>query len=95
MSYQNNLNLQPRGITLPIPIAVQELKSHVMQMLSKFHDHIGEDPHIHVQNFEMVMMSQRVAGLMEEYIRLLSFPYTLEDEARDWVNALPPGEITT
>lgn len=67
---QIELNLRPRGITLPAPTASWELKSHVAQMLPKFHDHIGEDPHKHVQNFEMVMTSQRVEGIMEEYICL-------------------------
>lgn len=51
--------------------------------------------HKQLQNFKMVMMSQNVAGILEEYIWLVSFLYTLEDNARDWVNALSLGEITT
>lgn len=37
----------------------------------------------------------RTNGNLAEYIRLLAFPFSLQDSAREWLYTLPMGSITT
>ncbi|XP_057771076.1 uncharacterized protein LOC130990864 [Salvia miltiorrhiza] len=61
LAYPTNLNLRPNEITLPEnPFASRryDLKPSLLQILPKFNGYPGDDPHTHLQDFEMTIMHQ-------------------------------------
>ncbi|XP_057808669.1 uncharacterized protein LOC131023139 [Salvia miltiorrhiza] len=96
MMFPNNLNLRPMGIVLPNITGNWELKHNLIQILPKYSDMPGEDPMRHLQDFEMACGTIRtVSPALTEYIRLLTFPFSLQEGARDWLYVLPKSSITT
>ena len=89
------MNLRPMGITLPAVTQNWDIHANFIQILPKFHGMPGEDPQRHLQDFEMVCQTQPSDHGREEYVRLVSFPFTLQDGARDWLYTLPTGAVTT
>ncbi|XP_027118714.2 uncharacterized protein [Coffea arabica] len=92
-----DLTHQPLCITFPTLAENTsfELKSGLIQLLPSFHGLSGEEPHKHVQEFEVVCSSMKPPGVTEEQIRLMAFPFSLKDAAKDWLYYLPAGSITT
>ncbi|KAH6766589.1 hypothetical protein C2S52_017572 [Perilla frutescens var. hirtella] len=78
--FPTNMNLRPMGIALPAVTQNWDIHANFIQILPKFHGMLGEDPSDHGR---------------EEYVRLVSFPFTLQDGARDWLYTLPTGAVTT
>ena len=86
---------QPLCITCPILNAPLELRTCMIHMLPKFQGLENEDPHRHLKEFYVVCSSMRPQGITDEQIRLVAFPFTLIESAKDWLYYLPPGSITT
>jgi Retrotransposon gag protein len=61
------------------------------QFLGKSH----EDPTRHLRNFINIADNFRITGVQSEAMRHLLFPYTLEGEAREWLERQPPGSMAT
>ncbi|XP_057803312.1 uncharacterized protein LOC131018615 [Salvia miltiorrhiza] len=96
MMFPNNLNLRPMGIVLPNITGNWELKHTLIQILPKYSDMPGEDPMRHLQDFEMACGTIRTAfPALTEYIRLLTFLFSLQEGAREWLYILPESSITT
>ncbi|XP_057779762.1 uncharacterized protein LOC130998354 [Salvia miltiorrhiza] len=96
MMFPSNLNLRPSAIVLPEITGNWELKHTLIQILPKYSDMPGEDPQRHLQDFEMTCGTVRTASLaLGEYIRLLTFPFSLLEGAREWLYDLPEGSIRT
>ncbi|XP_057770898.1 uncharacterized protein LOC130990689 [Salvia miltiorrhiza] len=96
MMFPNNLNLRPSAIVLPEITGNWELKHTLIQILPKYSDMPGEDPQMHLQDFEMACGTVRTASqALGEYIRLLTFPFSLLEGAREWLYDLPEGSIQT
>lgn len=96
--FLGNANLNPAGVVLPAIQNDWELKHSLIQILPKFSDHPGEEPQRHLQDFEMAIRTIRTTenqGTLREYIRLLTFPFFLQDGAREWLYQLPNGSVTT
>ena len=93
--FPTNMNLRPMGITIPAVTQTWDLQASFIQILPKFHGMTGEDPQRHLQDFEMVCQTQPSDHGREEYVRLVSFPFTLQDGAWDWLYTLPTGSVTT
>ncbi|KAK4395762.1 hypothetical protein Sango_1730500 [Sesamum angolense] len=55
----------------------------------------GEDSHKHLKEFHVVCFGMRPQGITEEQIKLRAFPFSLVDQAKDWLYFLPSGSITT
>lgn len=89
-----NLNLKPRGTVLPDHHGHWDLKSGFIMMLPKFNDWPGEDPQRHLQDFELACESQRVEDGMKEYVKLIAFPFSLHEGAREWLYLIPERTIT-
>ncbi|RDX68750.1 hypothetical protein CR513_52232, partial [Mucuna pruriens] len=62
-----------------------ELKSGLIHLLSKFHGLIGEDPHKHLKEFHMVCSMMRSQGILEDYIKMKAFPFSLDGAEKDWL----------
>ncbi|XP_043807665.1 uncharacterized protein LOC122722077 [Manihot esculenta] len=86
---------QPLCITYPILNAPLELRTGMIHMLPKFQGLENEDPHLHLKEFYVVCSSMRPQGITDEQIRLVAFPSTLIESAKDWLYYLPPSSITT
>ncbi|XP_051130793.1 uncharacterized protein LOC127251225 [Andrographis paniculata] len=92
-----NLAQQPLCINFPTlnnTIAF-ELKSGLIHLLPSFHGLAGEEPHKHLQEFDVVCSSMKPPGVTDEQIKLKAFPFSLKDAAKDWLYYLPPGSIDT
>ena len=90
-----NVNQQPLCITYPTIDAAFELKYGLIHLLPSFHGFSGEDPHKHLKEFHVVCSSFRPQGVTEDHIKLMAFPFSLKDKAKDWLYYLPEGSITS
>ena len=54
-----------------------------------------KDPHLHLRLFMEVSDFFRLPGVTEEALRLKLFPYSLRDQARAWLNSLPPDSVAS
>ncbi|XP_051141304.1 uncharacterized protein LOC127258496 [Andrographis paniculata] len=61
-----------------------ELKSGLIHLLPSFHGLAGEEPHKHLQEFDVVCTSMKPPGVTEDQIKLRGFPFSLKDAAKDW-----------
>ncbi|KAK4387402.1 hypothetical protein Sango_2346800 [Sesamum angolense] len=90
-----DLNQQPLCIEYPDLEVNFELKSGLIHLLPTFRGLPGEDPHKHLKEFHVVCSGMRPQGVTEEQIKLRAFPFSLADQAKDWLYFLPSGSITT
>ncbi|RDY01470.1 hypothetical protein CR513_15191, partial [Mucuna pruriens] len=62
-----------------------ELKSGLIHLLPKFHGLTCEDPHKHLKEFHVVYSTMRLEGISEDYIKMKTFPFSLDGAAKDWL----------
>ena len=76
---------QPLCITFPTLAENTsfEMKSGLIHLLPTFHGLVGEEPHKHIQEFDMVCSIMKPPGITEEQIKLRAFPFFLKDAAND------------
>ncbi|RDX83138.1 hypothetical protein CR513_35983, partial [Mucuna pruriens] len=65
------------------PAQLYELKSGFIHMLPKFHGLVGEDPHKHLKEFHVIYSIMRPQGILEDYIKMKAFPFSLDGAAKD------------
>ncbi|XP_074318336.1 uncharacterized protein LOC141655142 [Silene latifolia] len=92
-----NLNVQPLCITFPAldDGVTFELKSGLIHQLPSFSVMSIEDPNKHLSDFHIVCTGMKPPAITNEQLKLKAFTFTLKDNARDWLNYLPLGSITT
>ncbi|XP_027182272.1 uncharacterized protein LOC113780690 [Coffea eugenioides] len=66
-----------------------ELKSKLIHLLPTFHGLSDEEPHKHIQEFDVVCSSMKSPGITEEQIKFRAFPFSLKDAAKEWLYYLP------
>ncbi|XP_014489689.1 uncharacterized protein LOC106752509 [Vigna radiata var. radiata] len=71
------------------------LKIGLIHLLPKFHGLVGECPHKHLKDFHYVCSSMRPQGVPKDQFFLRTFPYSLENAAREWMYCLAPRAITS
>ncbi|KAL0414896.1 UNVERIFIED_CONTAM: hypothetical protein Sradi_1691300 [Sesamum radiatum] len=91
----SDLNQQPLCIEYPGLEVDFELKSGLIHLLPTFRGLAGEDPHKHLKEFHVVCSGMRPQGITEEQVKLRAFPFSLAEQAKDWLYFLPSGSITT
>ncbi|RDX60719.1 hypothetical protein CR513_61113, partial [Mucuna pruriens] len=57
--------------------------------LPKFHGLVGEDPHKHLKELHVVFSTMRPQGILEDYIKMKAFPFSLDGAAKDWLYLQP------
>ncbi|KAL2243646.1 UNVERIFIED_CONTAM: Retrovirus-related Pol polyprotein from transposon 17.6 [Sesamum indicum] len=89
-----DLNQQALCIEYPDLEVDFELKSGLIHLLPTFRGLAGEDPHKHLKEFHVVCSRMRPQGISEEQVKLRAFPFSLADQAKDWLYLLPSGSTT-
>ncbi|GJZ08811.1 MAK10-like protein [Tanacetum coccineum] len=77
---------------------VVPLRSDTIQLVQNgcsFHGHRSEDPNQHLKDFLKLVDSLDLNGKNRERTRLRLFQFSLRDQARNWLERLPAGSITT
>ncbi|RDY02036.1 hypothetical protein CR513_14555, partial [Mucuna pruriens] len=67
------------------PAQSYELKSRLIYLLPKFHGLAGEDPHKHLKEFHVICSTMRLHGILEDYIKMKAFPFSLDEATNDWL----------
>ena len=66
----------------------------MIHLLPSFYGLSGEDPNKHIKEFHVVCSSIKPSGISEQ-VKLMDFPFSLKDSAKDWLYYLPFGFINT
>ncbi|KAA3483828.1 Transposon Ty3-I Gag-Pol polyprotein [Gossypium australe] len=75
-----------------------ELKPNSIQMIQQFVQFDGledDDPNTHLPNVLESCDTFKINGVSDDAIRLRLFPFSLRNKAKQWLNSLPRGSITT
>ncbi|RDX86971.1 hypothetical protein CR513_31624, partial [Mucuna pruriens] len=67
------------------PAQSYELKSGLIHLLSKFHGLEGEDLHKYLKEFHVVCSMMRPQRILEDYIKMKAFSFSLDKAAKDWL----------
>jgi hypothetical protein len=62
-------------------------------MVPHYRGTVTEDPYLHIQDFFDLCKMQNIHGLNAEGIRLILFPSSLKDNAKQWLNSLTTRSI--
>ncbi|MCQ7416323.1 retrotransposon gag domain-containing protein, partial [Salmonella enterica] len=84
-------------IYAPIQATNFELKTGLIQMArdNSFKGHPSEDPHSHLRSFLEICGTVKMNGVPADAIRLRLFPFSLQDKAKDWLESVETGNIST
>lgn len=75
-----------------------QLRPDVINLFSSnisFYGRLDENPYNHIARFMEMVSNFTYEGVNMEAIRMRLFVHTLKDKAREWLDALPPGSITS
>nr|GEV53940.1 DNA-directed DNA polymerase [Tanacetum cinerariifolium] len=63
-----------------------EIKTNLLQLVqaNKFHGRENDNPHTHISNFKRMTATLKYKDVPNDAIKLMMFPYSLEDRARIW-----------
>ncbi|GJW62475.1 reverse transcriptase domain-containing protein [Tanacetum coccineum] len=74
-----------------------EIKTNLLQLVqaSPFHGFERDNPHTHINNFKRITSTLKFRNVPNDVIKLMTFPYSLEGNARIWYEKEPPNSILT
>ncbi|KAI3742850.1 hypothetical protein L1987_60546 [Smallanthus sonchifolius] len=75
-----------------------EIKSsiiHLVETSAQFNGLPEEDPNAHIARFLRLCVTFKIHNCSDDAVRLRLFPFSLRSRAMEWLDALPPGTITT
>ncbi|KAL2491821.1 Retrotrans gag domain-containing protein [Abeliophyllum distichum] len=75
-----------------------QLRPDVINFFSNnlpFYGITDENPHYHIFRFDKYYGNFKYHDINEEALKMRHSLYTLKDKAREWLDSLPPGSITT
>src|SRR3954470_18612674 len=78
-----------------IRLQSSKIRQKLIELLSIFHGSTTENPYFHIRDFLEICGLQRFDDVTPEQLQLLLFPHSLKDEAKQWLNLLSVGSITT
>nr|GEW35786.1 copia protein [Tanacetum cinerariifolium] len=64
-----------------------KIKMNLLQLVqaNPYHDFERENPHTHINNFKRIISTLKFRDVPNDVIKLMMFPYSLEGNARVWV----------
>ena len=73
-----------------------ELKPALISMVERnqFGGTALEDPHLHISNFLLYCNTMKHAGVTQDQLRHMLFPFSLRDRAKLWLNSLDPDSVS-
>nr|GFC68558.1 reverse transcriptase domain-containing protein [Tanacetum cinerariifolium] len=86
------------AIVIPEVLAENfDIKTNLLQLVqaNKFHVRENDNPHTHISNFKRMTATLKYRDVPNDVIKLMLFPYSLEDKARIWYEKEPPNSIVT
>nr|GEV32081.1 DNA-directed DNA polymerase [Tanacetum cinerariifolium] len=88
------------GEVIVIPEILAEnfkIKTNLLQLVqtNKFHGFERDNPHTHISNFKWMTSTLKYRDVLNDAIKLMLFPYSLEGDARIWYEKEPPNSILT
>nr|GEW12833.1 putative reverse transcriptase domain-containing protein [Tanacetum cinerariifolium] len=65
-----------------------EIKTNLLQLVqaNPYHGFARENPHTHINNFKMITSTLKYRDVPNDVIKLMMFSYSLEGNARVWMN---------
>ena len=69
------------------------VRTYLVPLLPTFHGMENENPYTHIRDFEEVCTTFKEGATNMELLKLKSFPLTLKDKAKIWLNSLRPRTI--
>ncbi|GAV71185.1 hypothetical protein CFOL_v3_14679 [Cephalotus follicularis] len=83
-------------IRVPTVQAAQyEIKSSIIQMLPSFYGLANEEPYKHLNEFIEICSTFKFQNLSEDNVKLILFPFSLKDRAKQCLHSLDSIIITT
>nr|GEU57958.1 reverse transcriptase domain-containing protein [Tanacetum cinerariifolium] len=88
------------GEAIVIPEILAEnfkIKTNLLQLVqsNKFHSRENENPDTHISNVKRMTATLKYRDFPNDAIKLMLFPYSLEDAAKIWYEKEPPNSILT
>ncbi|KAL2526682.1 Retrotrans gag domain-containing protein [Abeliophyllum distichum] len=75
-----------------------QLRLEVMNLFSDnlpFYGMTNENLHYHISRFDEYCRNFKYYSVNEKALKMMLFSHTLKDKAREWLDSLPPRNITT
>ncbi|KAA3462840.1 RING-H2 finger protein ATL63 [Gossypium australe] len=75
-----------------------EINSNTIQMVQQYIQFDGlqdKNSNAHLGNFLEIYNTFKINGITDDVIRLRLFPFSLRNKAKQWLNSLRQGSITT
>nr|GEV26758.1 reverse transcriptase [Tanacetum cinerariifolium] len=74
-----------------------EIKTNLLQLVqtNPYHGFERENPHTYFNNFKRITSTLKFRDVLNDVIKLMMFPYSLEGSARVWYDKEPPNSILT
>nr|GEV51284.1 reverse transcriptase domain-containing protein [Tanacetum cinerariifolium] len=74
-----------------------EIKKNLLQLVqaNPYHGFERENPHTHINNFKRTTSNLKFRDVLNDVIKLMMFPYSLEGSVRVWYDKEPPNFILT
>nr|GEZ83714.1 reverse transcriptase domain-containing protein [Tanacetum cinerariifolium] len=84
-------------VILEILAKIFEIKTNLLQLVqaNKFHGFERDNPHTHVRNFKRITATLKYRDVLNDAIKLMIFPFSLEGAAKIWYEKEPPNSILT
>ncbi|RDY08766.1 hypothetical protein CR513_06973, partial [Mucuna pruriens] len=54
-----------------------------------FHGLVSDDPDKHLKEFHVMCSTMRSHGILEDYIKMKAFPFSMDEAAKDWLYQQP------
>ena len=90
-------HIHPPRVSAPfciIPSAEDvAVRPYLVPLLPTFHGMENENPYTHIRDFEEVCIIFKEGTIDMDLLKLKSFPLTLKDKAKIWLNSLRPRTI--
>ncbi|GAV81001.1 hypothetical protein CFOL_v3_24460, partial [Cephalotus follicularis] len=79
----------------PVQAAQYEIKYNIIQMLPSFYGLANEEPYKHLDEFIEICSTFKIQNLSDDTLKLILFPFSLKDRAKQWLHSLDSIIITT